>query len=146
MIRCPISASRLVRSSAVRGAAIAPAGEAGGPDGTQPGLRILLAEDGLVNQRVAEGVAQLKRADPRALVETAGYAAACAGNSGAWGLYHLWRVPCGREDTKMAFFLKAGGWYDKRTALRESAPGLWLRKHIRTMRSRLPGCSPPKPR
>jgi predicted secreted protein len=27
----------------------------------------------LVNQRVAEGVAQLKRADPKALVETAGY-------------------------------------------------------------------------
>ena len=62
------------------------------------------------------------------LVESAGYTAACAGDSGPWSVFHLWRVPCVRDDTTLSFALKASGWYNKRTALRESAPGRLLRR------------------
>jgi peptidoglycan/xylan/chitin deacetylase (PgdA/CDA1 family) len=68
------------------------------------------------------------------LVESAGYAAACAGNSGAWGLFHLWRIPCLKADTPLAFALKAGGLYHTRIVLRESAPGRLLRDSVRTLR------------
>ena len=78
------------------------------------------------------------------LVEAAGYTAACAGDSGPWGLFHLWRVPCGRNDTILSFSLKASGWYDKRTALRESRAGLFLRRGVRMIRRRLPGYHPPQ--
>jgi peptidoglycan/xylan/chitin deacetylase (PgdA/CDA1 family) len=71
------------------------------------------------------------------MVQSAGYLAACAGDSGAWSVFHLWRVPCERNDTALSFALKAGGWYDKKTALRESAPGRFLRNHFRKMRHRL---------
>jgi peptidoglycan/xylan/chitin deacetylase (PgdA/CDA1 family) len=78
------------------------------------------------------------------LVEVAGYTAACAGDSGPRGLFHLWRVPCGRNDTILSFSLKARGWYNKRTALRESGAGLFLRRCIRMIRRRLPGYYPSK--
>ena len=71
------------------------------------------------------------------LVESAGYTAACAGDSGPWSLFHLWRVPCVRDDTTLSFALKARGWYDKRTALRESVPGQFLRSGVRMFRHRL---------
>ncbi len=71
------------------------------------------------------------------LVESAGYKAACAGNIGPWSLFHLWRVPCLRDDSALTFSWKAKGWYDKRTMLRESPPGLLLRRSVRTIRRRL---------
>jgi len=71
------------------------------------------------------------------LVKTAGYTAACAGDSGPWSIFHLWRVPCLRGETTMTFFLKVNGWYDMRTALRESMPGLFLRRSVRLIRRRL---------
>lgn len=67
-------------------------------------------------------------------VESAGYEAACAGDNGAWSIYHLWRVPCRRDDTAFSFALKARGWYDRRTAIRESAAGLLLRRGVRRLR------------
>jgi peptidoglycan/xylan/chitin deacetylase (PgdA/CDA1 family) len=69
-------------------------------------------------------------------VKAAGYAAACAGNMGPWGQFHLWRTPCGRDDTAFSFALKAGGWYDRRTFLRESAPGRLLRRSVRILKRR----------
>jgi peptidoglycan/xylan/chitin deacetylase (PgdA/CDA1 family) len=78
------------------------------------------------------------------LVEMAGYSAACAGNSGPWGIYHLWRVPCTRYDTPLTFNLKISGWYDMRTALRESQPGLVLRSAVRKIRKRLGFQHPPR--
>jgi peptidoglycan/xylan/chitin deacetylase (PgdA/CDA1 family) len=71
------------------------------------------------------------------LVESAGYTAACAGDSEPLSVFHLWRVPCLRDDTILSFALKASGWYDKRTALRESAPGRLLRNNFRKFRHRL---------
>jgi len=71
------------------------------------------------------------------LVESAGYLAACAGNSGPWSIFHLWRVPCLRGDTTQSFALKASGWYNKRTALRESTLGLFLRQNVRAFRRRV---------
>jgi peptidoglycan/xylan/chitin deacetylase (PgdA/CDA1 family) len=68
------------------------------------------------------------------LVESAGYTAACAGDSGLWSIFHLWRVPCLRNDTTLSFALKASGWYDKRTALRESTAGRLLRNNVRKIR------------
>jgi predicted secreted protein len=46
----------------------------------------------LVNQRVAEGVAQLKRADPKALVETAGYSSHPVYQPGTQRKLVGWRV------------------------------------------------------
>lgn len=80
------------------------------------------------------------------LVEAAGYTAACAGDSGPWGLFHLWRAQCEREDTMLSFSLKASGWYNKRTALRESGAGLFLRRGVRMLRRRLPGYLSPQGR
>jgi peptidoglycan/xylan/chitin deacetylase (PgdA/CDA1 family) len=71
------------------------------------------------------------------LVESAGYMAACAGDSGPWSVFHLWRVPCRRNDTILSFALKVSGCYNKRTALRESHPGLLLRRFVRMFRRRL---------
>lgn len=71
------------------------------------------------------------------LVKAAGYIAACAGDTGPWSLFHLWRVPCLNGDTLFSFALKANGWYGRRTALRESAPGLFLRRYVRAIRRRL---------
>jgi peptidoglycan/xylan/chitin deacetylase (PgdA/CDA1 family) len=71
------------------------------------------------------------------LVAAAGYTAACAGDGGPWSLFHLWRTPCSRYDTPLIFAMKARGWYDQRTALRESAPGRVLRRSVRTIRRRL---------
>ena len=68
------------------------------------------------------------------LVESAGYTAACAGDLGPRSVFHLWRVPCQRDDSTLSFALKAGGWYDKRTALRESTPGQFLRNNFRKVR------------
>jgi peptidoglycan/xylan/chitin deacetylase (PgdA/CDA1 family) len=70
------------------------------------------------------------------LVESAGYTAACAGDSGPWSVFHLWRTPCLRDDTTLSFALKAGGWYNRRIALRESAPGRLLRRGVRMFRRR----------
>jgi peptidoglycan/xylan/chitin deacetylase (PgdA/CDA1 family) len=70
------------------------------------------------------------------LVESAGYKAACAGDSGPWSAFHLWRVPCVRNDTTLSFALKVSGLYDKRTALRESSMGQLLRKGVRIIRRR----------
>jgi peptidoglycan/xylan/chitin deacetylase (PgdA/CDA1 family) len=71
------------------------------------------------------------------LVESAGYTAACAGYMGSWGVFHMWRVPCVRGDTTQSFALKANGWYGKRTALRESTTGRFLRQKVRTFRRRM---------
>lgn len=68
------------------------------------------------------------------LVESAGYAAACAGDSGPWSVFHLWRAQCVRDDTTLSFALKASGWYHRRIALRESAPGRLLRRSVRKLR------------
>lgn len=62
------------------------------------------------------------------LVESAGYIGACAGHSGPWSLFHLWRVQCVRSDTQRSFALKAGGWYHRRIAFHESAFGRLLRR------------------
>lgn len=67
------------------------------------------------------------------LVKSAGYTAACAGNLGSQSVFHLWRVPCQRSDTTLSFSLKASGWYDRRTALRESVPGRLLRRSVRML-------------
>jgi len=71
------------------------------------------------------------------LVESAGYTAACAGDLGPCSVFHLWRVPCLRDDTTLSFALKASGWYNRRIALRESAPGRLLRRGVRMFRRRL---------
>lgn len=71
------------------------------------------------------------------LVKSAGYTAACGGDTGPWSILHLWRAPCLRDDTSLTFALKASGWYCRRTALRESAPGRLLRRSVRGLR-RLP--------
>jgi peptidoglycan/xylan/chitin deacetylase (PgdA/CDA1 family) len=71
------------------------------------------------------------------LVESAGYIAACAGDLGPWSIFHLWRVPCLRDDTALSYALKVRGWYDKRTALRESSPGRFLRGRVRILKRRL---------
>jgi peptidoglycan/xylan/chitin deacetylase (PgdA/CDA1 family) len=71
------------------------------------------------------------------LVESAGYTAACAADSGPWNFFNLWRVPCLRDDTPLSFALKVSGWYYKRTALRESASGRLLRQTVRMVRRRL---------
>ncbi len=74
--------------------------------------------------------------DPRIerLVELAGYTAACAGEVGPWSPFHLWRAQCVRDDTTLSFALKASGWYHRRIALRESPPGLFLRRCLRMLR------------
>lgn len=74
--------------------------------------------------------------DPRieTLVESAGYKAACAGDKGLRSNFHLWRVPCNRDDSPLSFALKASGWYDRRTALRESTAGRHLRNIFRVFR------------
>ncbi len=77
------------------------------------------------------------------LVQAAGYTAACAGDGGTWGLFHLWRVPCLRSDSLFSFALKANGWYGRRTALRESTTGLLLRRYVRMIRRRLRTSRPP---
>lgn len=71
------------------------------------------------------------------LVESAGYTAACTGDSGSWSVFNLWRVPCRRDDTPLSFFLKVSGWYNRRTALRESTPGRIFRNSFRKFRHRL---------
>ncbi len=71
------------------------------------------------------------------LVESVGYTAACAGDSGPWNVFNMWRVPCLRDDTTLSFALKASGWYNQRTALRESAPGRLFRNNFRKFRRRL---------
>lgn len=71
------------------------------------------------------------------LVESAGYTAACGGNSRPWSLYNLWRAPCLRDDTAVGFALKASGQYQRVIALRESAAGRLLRRSVRALR-RLP--------
>lgn len=68
------------------------------------------------------------------MVEKAGYTAACAGDSGPLSVFHLWRVPCYRYDSSLSFALKTSGWYNIRTALRESLPGITLRRFVRVMR------------
>jgi peptidoglycan/xylan/chitin deacetylase (PgdA/CDA1 family) len=68
------------------------------------------------------------------LVKAVGYTAACAGDSGSWNIFHLWRVPCLRDDTALAFALKVSGLYNQRTALRESTPGLLLRRSVHLFR------------
>jgi peptidoglycan/xylan/chitin deacetylase (PgdA/CDA1 family) len=68
------------------------------------------------------------------LVESAGYTAACAGDSGPWSAFHLWRAPCLRDDTILSFALKASGWYHKLITLRESGPGRLLRHGGRNLR------------
>jgi peptidoglycan/xylan/chitin deacetylase (PgdA/CDA1 family) len=78
------------------------------------------------------------------LVETVGYQAACAGDSGSWGIFHLWRVPCLRDDTPFSFTLKANGTYARWTALRESLPGSFLRHSIRRLRGK-PAIRYPQP-
>ncbi len=92
------------------------------------------------NSRVAE------------LVAAAGYKAACAGEMGPWGLFNLWRVECLGSDSNLAFALKAGGWYNKKTALRESAPGRFsrgcvhlFRRWLHIRRSNRPDLARPDP-
>ena len=68
------------------------------------------------------------------LVESAGYAAACDGNSGHWGIFHLWRVPCLRDDIGWSFSMKVNGLYNTRTALRESTLGQLSRGGVHLLR------------
>lgn len=68
------------------------------------------------------------------LVRATGYRAACAGDTGPWSVHHLWRVPCRSDDSLSTFAMKASGWYDRRTALRESAPVEMLRRMTRMLR------------
>lgn len=68
------------------------------------------------------------------LVEAAGYMAACAGNSGPWSIFNMWRVPCLRDDTTLSFAMKVCGLYNQRTALRESTPGRLLRRGVHMFR------------
>jgi peptidoglycan/xylan/chitin deacetylase (PgdA/CDA1 family) len=70
------------------------------------------------------------------LVESAGYTAACAGDSGPWSVFHLWRAQCVRDDTIRSFALKASGWYHRRISLRESSAGRFFRRGIRKLRHR----------
>lgn len=70
------------------------------------------------------------------LVRSAGYKAACAGDTGPWSLFHLWRVPCVNTDTPLSFAFKVSGLYDRRTALRESTPVHLFRRGIRMLRGR----------
>jgi peptidoglycan/xylan/chitin deacetylase (PgdA/CDA1 family) len=99
--------------------------------------RVLLQDT--LDTRVDYFAYPFSETNPRieALVEATGYTAACAGDSGSWSVFHLWRVPCLRGDTTITFSLKVRGWYDKRTALRESVAGLFLRRSVRTIRRRL---------
>jgi peptidoglycan/xylan/chitin deacetylase (PgdA/CDA1 family) len=76
------------------------------------------------------------------LVKAVGYTAACAGDSGSRNIFHLWRVPCSGNDTAFAFALKVSGLYNQRTALRESAPGLLLRRYVHLLRRRSNNCHP----
>lgn len=76
------------------------------------------------------------------LVKSVGYAAACAGDSGPWSIFHLWRVPCLGNDTAFSFALKVSGLYNQRTALRESTPGLLLRRCVHLFRRRSNNCHP----
>jgi peptidoglycan/xylan/chitin deacetylase (PgdA/CDA1 family) len=69
-----------------------------------------------------------------ALVEQAGYAAACGGVMGAWTLFNLWRAPCGRDDTQRSLLWKAGGWYHRMIIFRESLAGRSLRRGFRGIR------------
>lgn len=73
----------------------------------------------------------------QAMAASAGYTAACGGDQGPWSIYNLWRVPCLRFDTSLAFALKTGGWYDRRTVLKESAAGQYLRRCLHAARRRL---------
>ncbi len=83
------------------------------------------------------------------LVEAAGFSAACAGYLGAWSIFNMWRVPCLRSDSALVFALKAGGWYNRRTALRESRPGIFAELRLRPPAPaaysppRPPGCRQP---
>ena len=68
------------------------------------------------------------------LVRATGYQAACAGDTGSWSMYHIWRVPCLGSDSLKTFAMKVNGWYDRRTALREFAPVQLLRRGARMLR------------
>ncbi len=68
------------------------------------------------------------------LVRATGYHAACAGDTGSWNMYHIWRVPCLGSDSLKTFAMKVSGWYDRRTALREFAPVQLLRHGARMLR------------
>lgn len=68
------------------------------------------------------------------MVESAGYTAACAEATGDWSVFHLWRVPCLRDDTPRSFSLKASGWYNRWIVFRESGLGLLLRRSTRKLR------------
>ena len=70
------------------------------------------------------------------LVRSAGYKAACAGDVGPWSLFHLWRVPCVSKDTPLSFAFKVSGLYERRTALRESAPVQLLRRGVHMIRGK----------
>lgn len=78
-----------------------------------------------------------KNAKTEKLVEQSGYLAACAGYSGRWGIFNLWRVPIHKNDSLFIFGLKVRGFYNLRTFLRESKPGLILRDTIRSIRKKL---------
>jgi len=70
------------------------------------------------------------------LVESAGYTAACGGDSKPWSAFNLWRAPCMKDETTQSFALKASGWYHRRIALRESSLGRILRRNVRNLRQR----------
>jgi peptidoglycan/xylan/chitin deacetylase (PgdA/CDA1 family) len=76
------------------------------------------------------------------MIESAGYTAACAGDSGPWSVLNLWRTQCVRGDTTLSFALKVNGWVNRWIALHESAPGRLLHRNMRMLRRR-PAIHPP---
>lgn len=66
-----------------------------------------------------------------------GYRAACASDRGPWDRFNVWRAQCWRDNSHLSFVLKARGWYDRATWLREeTALGLMLKRIARTVRQR----------
>ncbi len=63
------------------------------------------------------------------------YRAACANDRGAWDRFNVWRMQCWRDDSHLSFVLKAGGWYDRVTWLREQTIlGMALKRIVRGVR------------
>lgn len=69
------------------------------------------------------------------LVADLGYRAACANDRGAWDRFNVWRMQCWRDNSHLSFMLKAQGWYDRVTWLREETTfGMMLKQLAQRMR------------
>lgn len=75
----------------------------------------------------------------RQQVAAAGYWAACASDRGPWDRFNVWRMQCWRTTSQARFILKAQGWDDRVTWLREdTALGAALKHVVRRLRERRP--------